>query len=589
MQPSMSRYSTISQQDFRPIDVGGESGSLAPDPKNASLVYGGTVTKEIPATGWEQNIDPTLNYPGIVWRNAWTLPLAFSPADRTSLYFGRQNVFRSRDGGKTWQIISPDLSRADTGTPSNLDAATLADDNNVHRHGVVYAIAPSPLRANLIWAGTDDGYVWVTRPSTGSGQALSWKNVTPPGLTPWSKVGIIEASHFDPAVAYVAIDRHRLNDYKPYIYSTRDGGTSWTAIAAGIPDGSFVNVVREDPKRRGLLYAGTEKGVYVSFNDGSSWQPLQLNLPVTSIRDIAVHGDDLAIATHGRAFWIMDDITPLRQMADAVAARGAYLFAPAPAFRVRAGSFNAGTPLPLDEPQAQNAEVGLYIDYYLPDAARTPVVIDVLTPSGTIVRHWSSAERPQPTDPKSVDFTPHWITVHEVPAANAGGHRFIWDFRETSYKGPLVPPGSYTIRLSVNGRSLQSAATVVRDPRIAASDADLRSQYDLARQIETLRAEVAVSRTSAQQFAKKKLPPEQAQVLRTQIIGESLPENPDDSMGAYSHDFSSFLYLSGALDDLESAVDSADAAPTPDMRAAFGKLSAIYRQTLARFEAMKRS
>jgi photosystem II stability/assembly factor-like uncharacterized protein len=586
IQRSQGRYATISLWDFLPIDVGGENGYLAPDPKHPELVYGGTVTKELPATGWEQNVDPTLNHPGRVWRDTWTLPLAFSPVDRTSLYFGRQNVFRSRDGGRTWQIISPDLSRADEGTPANLDAPTLNDDNDVQRHGVVYAIAPSPLRANLVWAGTDDGSIWVTHDATVNAGQAQWRNVTPPALTAWSKVGIIEASHFDENTAYAAIDRHRLDDYKPYIYRTRDGGASWTAIATGIPNGSFVNVVREDPRHRGLLYAGTERGVYVSFDDGAHWQPLQLNLPVTSIRDIAVRHDDLVVATHGRAFWVLDDIAPLRQMADALAAHGPYLFAPATAYRVRPGAFNEGTPLPLDEPQAENAPSGLYIDYYLPDVPRTPVAVEILASDGRVVRRWSSNEPLRSANPKSVDFTPYWIRRYPVPSATTGAHRFIWDFHEDSPEGPLVPPGSYVVRLSVNGSVLTRNATVRRDPRVPATDADLRAQYDLARQIVALRAQVAISRSHAEELAHRKLSADRASELRTQIIGEPPPSSPDDSVGAYSHDFTSFLYLDGALEYLFSAVESADSAPTPDMRDAYAKLSAIYRQTLERFDAM---
>ena len=249
-----SKYGTISQQDFRPLDVGGENGNLAPDPRHPDVVYGDssgeggpTVTREIPATGWEQNVDPVLSHPETTWRNTWTLPLAFSPADRTSLYFGHQNIFRSRDGGETWKIVSPDLSRADEGTPSNLDAPTLADDNNVRRHGVVYSIAPSPLRTGLVWAGTDDGYIWVTRDRRSRQSTLAERHAA--AADAWSKVGIIEASHYDPAVAYAAIDRHRLDDYKPYIYRTSDFGATWTSIASGIPAGSFVNAVREDPSR----------------------------------------------------------------------------------------------------------------------------------------------------------------------------------------------------------------------------------------------------------------------------------------------------------------------------------------------------
>ena len=573
---SRGRYGTISNQDFRPLDVGGESGALAPDPRHPSIVYGSgfTPTREIPATGWEQNIDPTIAHPETLWRNTWTLPIAFSPADRRSLYLSHQNILRSRDGGATWQMVSPDLSRPNEGTPSNLDPATLADNNNLTRHGVVYAIAPSPLRADVIWAGTDDGYVWLTRDGT-----HTWHNVTPAQLTAWSKVGIIEPSHFDAATAYAAIDRHRLDDYRPYIYRTRDDGATWTAIANGIPNGSFVNVVREDPVRRGLLYAGTERGVYVSFDDGAVWQPMQLDLPVTSIRDIEVHGNDLVIATHGRAFWIMDDITPLRQMGDALAADGAYLFAPAAAYRLRPAN-QEGTPLPVDEPQAANAPDGLYIDYYLAGVPHTPVVLDVVASDGSVVRHWSSANPPKPVDPKSLTFLPRWVTPHPVPAAESGAHRFVWDFHEKSPDGPLLPPGTYTIRLGVNGHTYERTARVLRDPRIAASDADLRAQYDFTRQVIALRAEVGASRSKAEATAKN-LSSERAAAYRRDVVGEDAPENPDDSMGVYSHDLSSFLYLENQLDNLESAAQSADAAPTPTMRAAYTKLAAIYRRTLS--------
>jgi photosystem II stability/assembly factor-like uncharacterized protein len=587
MQATQSKYGTLSQQDFRPLDVGGENGSLAPDPKHPGVVYGDssgqggpTVTREVPSSGWEQNLDPVIARPGTVWRNTWTLPLTFSPADRSSLYFAHQNVFRSRDGGKTWSIVSPDLSRANEGAPANLDKTTLADDNGLRRHGVVYTIAPSPLRAAVVWAGTDDGSVWVTR-----NDSRSWRNVTPPALTPWSKVGIVEASHFDSATAYAAVDRHRLDDYAPYVYRTHDDGATWAQSANGIPYGSFVNVVREDPKRRGLLYAGTERGIYVSFDDGANWQPLQLNLPVTSIRDIVVHGDDLVIATHGRSFWVMDDIAPLRQAAAASSAGGNYLYEPADAYRIAPGN-QEGTPLPLDEPQAQNPPSGLYVDYYLAGPARTPVVIAIVA-DGRVVRSWSSAKPAVPADPKSVPFTTHWIDKHPIPSVSAGGHRFVWDFHQESSDGPVLPPGVYTIRLSVDGKSYERTARVRRDPRIGATDADLRAQYDLARSVVALRAEVASSRSKAQALLKGHITPQRARILREAIAGQAPPDNPDDSVGSYSRDFTSLLFLENDLDYLESAVESGDAAPTPEMRAAYRRLAAIYAETLARLNAME--
>jgi hypothetical protein len=283
----------------------------------------------------------------------------------------------------------------------------------------------------------------------------------------------------------------------------------------------------------------------------------------------------------------MDDITPLQQLTQAAASGDVYLFAPASAYRIQPGN-QEGTPLPLDEPQVDTAPVGLYIDYYLPSPPRTPVVIEIFSGNGSLVRRWSSAEPPKPVDPKSVTYTTHWIERHPVPAAEAGAHRFVWDFHENGADGVLVPPGTYTVSLGVNGKTHTRSAIVFRDPRIAASDADLRAQYQLARQIVALRAEVGRSRARAQRLGNQKLSPENARTLRRDIIGESLPANPDDSMGAYSHDFTSLLYLENAVDYLESAVESADAAPTPDMRTAYAKLDAIYRATLARLEAMER-
>ncbi|HYL27751.1 MAG TPA: hypothetical protein VEW74_07935, partial [Candidatus Nitrosotalea sp.] len=342
---------------------------------------------------------------------------------------------------------------------------------------------------------------------------------------------------------------------------------------------SFVNAVREDPQRRGLLYAGTERGLYVSFDDGTQWQPLQVNLPVTSIRDIAIHGNDLVLATHGRSFWVMDDIATLRQLPEAVG-RGVALFAPATAYRVRPTN-QEGTPLPLDEPQSKNAPVGLYIDYYLPDVPRTPVVITILDANGKSVREWSSAHPPKPVDPQSIPYQTYWAARHPVPVAEAGAHRFVWDFHVTSPDGPLAPPGAYTVRLNVNGATYTQAARVMRDPRIAATDADLQAQYALALRVAALRADVAAARAKAQQHAKQ-LSGQTASAYRREVVGEEPPENPDDSVGAYSSDFTSFLYLENALDYLSSAVESADAAPTPDMRTSYAKLEAIYRKTLAR-------
>jgi hypothetical protein len=274
----------------------------------------------------------------------------------------------------------------------------------------------------------------------------------------------------------------------------------------------------------------------------------------------------------------MDDVAPLRQMAEALN-HGAYLFAPSTAYRLRPTN-QEGTPLPVEEPQVDNAPVGLYVDYYLADAPHTPVVLEIVSNDGSVVRSWSSARPPKPVNPKSISFLPRWLPSHPVPVAGAGAHRFVWDFHENASDGPLAPPGAYTVRLTVNGQTYARAARVVRDPRISATDRDLIAQYDLAKQILALRADVSNSREKAETHAKQ-LTGDAAAAYRREVVGEEAPDNPDDSVGSYSHDLTSFLFLEGQLDTLESAVESADAAPTPDMHTAYAKLEALYRRTLS--------
>jgi photosystem II stability/assembly factor-like uncharacterized protein len=321
-------------------------------------VFGGRVDKLDLKTGQTRSVDPTLNIPGD-YRGEWTQPLIFSRHDRKALYFANQRIFKTIDGGEHWVAISPDLTRPDPAVPKSLDAPTIADEEHIGpRRGVVYTIAPSPIADGLIWAGTDDGLVWKT-----TDEGRTWTDVTPKGLEAWSKIGIIDASSHDPNTAFLAVDRHRLDDFRPYAFVTHDGGQSWKAIGGGLEgDGPLnaVNVVREDPKRAGLLYAGTERGAFVSFDDGGSWSRLGVDLPPTSVRDMEIHDDDLVIATHGRGFFIMDDIEPLRELAGGAFA-GTRLLAPAPAWRVRPFGFT-GSPMPKDEPRSPHPPDGAYID-----------------------------------------------------------------------------------------------------------------------------------------------------------------------------------------------------------------------------------
>ena len=565
--PSRSIHSNIGERDWRPMDAGGESGTVATDPDHPGHVYGSEPgTYENVNTNWEMTIDPTLKYPDTVWRTTWTIPIVVSPQNSNVVYMSHQRIFRSSNRGKSWQLISPDLTRKTNVVPPNVDPVTAADSTGLPRRGVVYWIAPSPVRAHEIWAGTDDGYVWITHD-----EGAHWENVTPSGLTPWSKVGIIDASHFDANTAYAAIDRHRLDDNRPYIYKTRDGGKHWSLITSGIPSNESVNVVREDPKRRGLLYAGTERHVYVSFDDGAQWQPLQLNLPVASMRDIVFNGDDIILATHGRGIWILDNASPLRQISAAVAASSAYLFKPAVAYRTRPGS-DQGTPLPPEEPALPNPPNGAMIDYYI-GSASTPVVIQVTDASGRLVRQWSSTDKPVTVNPKSLDIPMYWVHPQLPPSAERGAHRWIWDFhysgtggrRFRGGSGPLAPPGQYTVRLRVNGKTYSQPLTLRRDPTYPATDADLKAQFQLAEQIESESQAVKAALTHAQALVKTH--PQ----LRS-VVGQAPPTTPDDSVGKPAQDFTSLRYIGDALQNLEGAVESADVRPTPDQYAAFATL-----------------
>ncbi len=496
----------ITMEQFHEVTAGGESGMIAPDPDDPDIVYGGAVAKLDTRTGQTRDVDPTLAYPAIHFRGAWTLPLVFSRRDHQALYFATQRLFRTTDGGQHWTMISPDLTRADPGIPANLDAPTAADDDHIgKRRGVIYTIAPSPLRANALWVGTDDGLVWRT-----SDGGAHWRQVTPKALTPWSKIAGIEPSHFDANVAYLAIDRHRLDDDTPYIYRTGDGGKSWTRADAGIPRDSFVNVVRQDPVRKSLLFAGTEQGVFVSFDGGAHWQSLQQNLPMTSVRDIDVHGDDLVIATHGRGFWIMDDITALRQI-DRPAAAGAILFKPADAIRVRTPRYT-GTPMPKDEPVAANPPAGAIIDYVLPKIVNGPVKLTILDSSNHKVCSFSSADKIARSNPAKLEYAPQWMPPPMILSAAPGMHRFVWDLHYPKppaagcntllEDGVLAPPGKYTIELDVDNRQYSQSLTVTADPRVKVSEAALQREFALASKVQETAAQVSAASDEATRILK---------------------------------------------------------------------------------------
>ncbi|HEX3558917.1 MAG TPA: hypothetical protein VHU19_06925 [Pyrinomonadaceae bacterium] len=473
--PTSSNFAELSEHEWSPVCAGGESDYTAPDPLHPEILFGGRVTRCNVLTGEIVNVSPERSLPANTARHTWTLPLVFSQADPHALYFADQFLFKTTNGGESWTQVSTDLTREDPGVPPNLDAATAADAPEGKRRGVIYTIAPSPLRAPTVWVGTDDGLIQRT-----DDDGKTWQNVTPPELTPWSKVSMMDASHGDVNEAYAAVDRHRLEDYEPHIFRTRDGGKTWQKITTGLPAGVYVQTVKEDPQRRGLLFAGTELSVFVSFDDGDHWQPLQLNLPHTSVRDLVVHDDDLIIATHGRGFWVLDDITPLRQASEEVSRASAFLFRPADAILLPPYSEN-GTPQPRDEPLADNPPYGAIIDYYLKSDASGLVTLEILSPAGEVVRRYSSADKLTPVDPNTLDIPASWVPAPKSLPASAGMHRWTWNLRppppaDSSRGGggaavfggrgvPPVLPGTYTVRLTVGGKSYTQPLRVQPDPR----------------------------------------------------------------------------------------------------------------------------
>jgi len=523
--------------------------------------------------------------------------------DTKTVYYGCQVIFKTSNEGQTWTVISPDLSREDPGVPANLDPTTAADKPRPGgRHGVIYAIAPSRRADRDIWVGTDDGQIWRTRDEGGH-----WANVTPAALTPWSKVGIIEPSPFDAETAYAAVDRHRLDDFRPYVYRTRDGGKSWQLVAAGIPDGSFVNAVRADPVRRGLLYAATEKGVYVSFDDGDAWQPLQLNLPVTSVRDLVVKDADLVIGTHGRGFWILDDVTPLRQLDTAATAGGAKarLFAPSNAVRMRPAGFT-GTPLPKDEPMAANPPDGAVIDYVLKAAPKSALTLQILDAAGGVVRRYSSDDQPKPADLAKLDTAPEWQKQPVTLSTQPGMHRFVWPLRHAAppalsegnpyADGVWAPPGRYTVALTVDGQRLTQPLTVKPDPRVTLSDDAYAAQYALARRVEQQRERIsaalhAVAQLQADLVKLRDAAPSLARDIDaadTQLhtlAGTRRAPNPHNAWAFPPGQVQSLRWVGEALDKLEHAVDDADAAPSADARAGATRLQPLTDAALAAWSA----
>ncbi|HEU0038312.1 MAG TPA: glycosyl hydrolase, partial [Verrucomicrobiae bacterium] len=474
---------------------GGESGYVVPDPRNPHVVYAGSydglITRFDKSNGQEQDISSwPLNPMGagaaeLKHRFQWTAPILISPNDPATVYHGGEAVFKTTDGGMTWTAISGDLTHNDKSKEQSSGGPLTQDNTSVEYYDTVFTIAESPAEKGVIWAGTDDGLVQVTRDA---GQ--HWTNVTSKEFGEWSLVSLIDASPHTAGTAYVAIDRHKLDDYRPYAFKTADYGKSWSKITTGLPENSYVHAVKEDPKRKGLLFAGTENGIYVSFDDGAHWQSLKLNLPTTPIHDLTVKNDDLVVATHGRAFWILDDISPLRQMNATTASEDAHLYQPATAIRYRGPGFA----LPATVPVGANPPSGVIIDYFLKSAPKDAVQLEILDAKGKVVRTISSKKAAEGASPDEEEFG---ITrPGEKPTTEEGLNRFVWDMRGEAPArvpgavswggrptGVLVAPGTYQIKLTVGGKPLTTSAEIQKDPRVNVSQADLEKQYELSTRI----------------------------------------------------------------------------------------------------------
>jgi photosystem II stability/assembly factor-like uncharacterized protein len=580
----------ITFRDWKPV-AAEEYGYVVADPLDPDIIIGGKLTRFDRRTGQAQNILP-VPVQTEDFRMLRTEPVVFSPLDPHLLFFAGNTLWQTRNRGDHWEKISPDLSRPNYELPASIGKYKEDATKQAHRRGVIYTVAPSPLDANRIWCGTDDGLIHLT---TDGGK--TWANVTPPNISAWQKISLIEAGHFDSNTAYAAVNTMRIDDLRPHIFATHDSGKTWTEIANGIPAGQIVNAVREDPERKGLLFAGAEKGVYVSFDDGARWESLRMNLPATSVRDLIIKNDDIIVGTHGRGFWILDNITPLRQLNRDQ--REDLLFKPQTALRVRA-NLNTDTPLPPDEPAGENPPDGAMIDYFLSKDASAPVTIEVKDRKGQSVRKYSSADAPVEANPKRLKIPTYWIRPLQSVSTKGGMHRFLWDMHYTPVRdvvpefpisatyrntapeatSPWAAPGDYTVLLTVDNKTFSQPLTVAMDPRVKTSAADLQDQFDLSWHLYQLRLKLApigekfdeVAQQLTKLRAKAAERPDVAQKL--EAFAETLMRfgPPHPRPGAPPS-----LFVLESTTRLFNDIQGADAAPTAAVKAAIADLETKVR------------
>jgi photosystem II stability/assembly factor-like uncharacterized protein len=602
---SRSDSGVIGRWDWYPVG-GGESGFFAPDPRDSNIVYGtgymGQITRYDRRTGQVQELGPAADITDgegatkLKHRYQWTSPVVLSPQDPDVIYHAAEVLLKSTDRGITWTAISPDLTRNDKAKQALAGGPIIFEDTGAEIYDTIFSIAPSTVEKGEIWVGTDDGLVQITRD-----EGKNWSNVTPKQIPEFSRVSLIEASPHDAGTAYVAYDRHQNDDYRPYIFKTSDYGKSWKKLTTGIPDGNFVRAVREDPKKKGLLYAGTETGVYVSFDDGAHWQSLQQNLPTVPVHDLAVKDDDLIAATHGRSFWILDDITPLRQISAEVAKSSVHLFSPALAYR---GPWGGG--FPIHGPYGQNPPNGVVIDYYLKaePGAKDKVALEIVDAQGKTVRKFSSGKKEEKSE-EGEDDEEEGVT--KLPA-EAGMNRLVWDLRlahvapipgytSSEYGqglvGPEVVPGTYRARLTAGGKTEEAALEIKLDPRMSTSPADLQKQFDLRMKVyDRLVADYATVNQLREVRAQlksieKRLHDDAAHKEILTAAGELQKKIDAAESGLIlpklqgTQDTLNFgIGMDGKLALLGATIDSADTGPSQEEMDTFGELDARVAATL---------
>jgi len=601
---TMSRgdYGAVTFREWNPVGAE-EYGYIAPDPLDPNIIYGGKLTRFDQRSREVQSVAPEAVSSG-KYRFLRTAPIIFSSVDPHVLYYAGNVLFKTTNGGHSWDVISPDLTRQNYDVPAAYDIFTNGNPSRAKNRGVIYTVAPSFKNVNTIWTGSDDGVIKLTRDG-----GKTWTDVTPPPLTPWSKVSLMEASHFDDQSAYAAINRFKLDDLHPHIYRTHDLGKTWKEIVNGIPDNEVVNSVREDPVRRGLLFAGTERATYFSLDDGDQWQPLRLNMPATSIRDLVIHDDDIVVGTHGRSFWILDDMTPLRQLNATTASSETFLFKPKLTYRFRRDK-NTDTPLPPEEPAGKNPPDGAIINYRLGADSGMPVVLEILDATGRTIRRFSSADSVEPVD-MHLNVPTYWIRPQQRLAATRGTHRFVWDLHYPPPQvlahdypisaiygdtprtplGPAVLPGIYTVRLSANGQHYTQPLTIKMDPRVQITDAGLRLQHDIG-----ARMNDAISRD----FAALSEVRAQRVTLRTTREGAKAKELADSLValdsalarvenGAQAANTVGLVTLNEQLAGILDVVESADAEPTSQVVAAASELETSLAAALRQWSDIKRT